>query len=93
MIDMSTPVTFDVPPFERVFGTTPRLRGVTRVALKRIASSEAFVDALGNIHAEGALELDRLLEDPLAAGVRPSLERCRGRAGGPTASRAEASLG
>lgn len=94
MIGMSTPVTRDVPPFAKVFGTPPRLKGVNRVALDRAGAPTSLVDALGRAYEEGAIELGELLEDPLAAGIRPMLEWWLDLAGRPlAAARPETSRG
>jgi UDP-N-acetylglucosamine acyltransferase len=93
MIGMSTPVTRDVPPFAKVFGTPPRLKGVNRVALERVGASADLIEALGRAYDEG-VEVGELVSDPVAADVRPMLEWWLELAGRPlTTPRPEAAHG
>lgn len=39
MVGMGTPLTGDAPPFCKVFGTPPRIRGANAIALKRVGVS------------------------------------------------------
>lgn len=65
MVGMATPVTRDVPPFAKVYGAPPRLRGVNVVGLSRLGIPS---DVAGALHA--AFEAgDTLLAD--AKGLEP----------------------
>ncbi|MBS3182069.1 DapH/DapD/GlmU-related protein [Leucobacter manosquensis] len=46
MIGMGTPVTRDVPPFSKVYGTPPRITGINAVGLERAGFSADVLDAL-----------------------------------------------
>lgn len=60
MVGMGTPVTGDIPPFGKVYGTPPRLTGVNTVGLERAGFSNEVADDLlieyrnGNMLADGA---------------------------------------
>ncbi|WP_336660595.1 DapH/DapD/GlmU-related protein [Leucobacter sp. USHLN153] len=55
MIGMGTPVTRDVPPFAKVFGTPPRLTGVNAVGLERAGHDAALSDVLLKHYEAGEL--------------------------------------
>lgn len=55
MIGMGTPVTRDVPPFAKVFGTPPRLTGVNSVGVERAGHDPALADTLLTHYAAGEL--------------------------------------
>jgi UDP-N-acetylglucosamine acyltransferase len=57
MVGMATPVTGDVPPFAKVYGTPPRLRGVNTVGLSRLGFSAEIADALLRSFTQGDLLL------------------------------------
>lgn len=46
MIGMGTPVTRDVPPFAKIYGSPPRLMGVNTVGLERTGKPSGLADAL-----------------------------------------------
>ncbi|WP_053386823.1 DapH/DapD/GlmU-related protein [Leucobacter japonicus] len=46
MVGMGTPVTRDVPPFAKVYGTPPRLTGVNAVGIERAGHDAALAEAL-----------------------------------------------
>lgn len=55
MIGMGTPVTRDVPPFAKVYGTPPRLTGVNAVGIERAGHAPETADALLAHYAAGEL--------------------------------------
>jgi len=57
MIGMGTPITGDVPPFAKVYGSPPRLHGVNRYVLDRLGLSASAIDALERAYA---LDPDRI---------------------------------
>lgn len=57
MIGMGTPVTRDVPPFGKVYGTPPRLVGVNAVGAERAGHSSTAVTELALRYAQGDLLL------------------------------------
>ncbi|MHA3724026.1 acyl-ACP--UDP-N- acetylglucosamine O-acyltransferase [Leucobacter sp. HY1910] len=74
MIGMGTPVTRDVPPFAKVYGTPPRLTGINGVGLERAGFDASVVAALQRHYEtgdafEGAATLPDALE-PLAEIVQ-----------------------
>lgn len=48
MVGMSTPVTMDVPPFAKVYGSPPRTRGVNAVTLRRAGVSDDIATQLAH---------------------------------------------
>lgn len=67
MIGMGTPLTKDVPPFAKVYGAPPRLRGVNTVGMSRSGVGETTIAALTSSYRQGDLSPE----------VRPSLEDIR----------------
>ncbi|MBL3699732.1 DapH/DapD/GlmU-related protein [Leucobacter luti] len=55
MVGMGTPVTRDVPPFAKVYGTPPRLTGVNAVGLERAGFSPTVALALLEHYAAGEM--------------------------------------
>ena len=53
MIGMGTPVTRDVPPFAKVYGTPPRLAGVNSVGAERAGHDTAAIEVLAAAYAVG----------------------------------------
>lgn len=51
MIGMGTPVTRDVPPFAKVYGTPPRLAGVNSVGAERAGHDTAAIEVLAAAYA------------------------------------------
>lgn len=66
MIGMGTPVTRDIPPYGKVYGTPPRLMGVNAVGAERAGHSASLIAELTRRYAEGDLLLsERDLPDCL----------------------------
>ncbi|KIP51381.1 acyl-ACP--UDP-N- acetylglucosamine O-acyltransferase [Leucobacter komagatae] len=53
MIGMGTPVTRDVPPFAKVYGTPPRITGVNSVGLERAGHDAALETLLLEYYSSG----------------------------------------
>ncbi len=53
MVGMGTPVTRDIPPFAKVYGTPPRIHGVNAVALERAGLSPDIAGALERHYRDG----------------------------------------
>ncbi|MGR4009513.1 DapH/DapD/GlmU-related protein [Leucobacter sp. 1207-22] len=53
MIGMGTPVTRDVPPFAKVYGTPPRLTGVNLVGAERAGHEEMAISILAERYSTG----------------------------------------
>ncbi|MEB4615409.1 hypothetical protein OOT08_12245 [Leucobacter sp. M11] len=53
MIGMGTPVTRDVPPFTKVFGSPARIRGVNTVGMERAGIPAEQRDALVEAYTAG----------------------------------------
>lgn len=67
MIGMGTPVTRDVPPFAKVYGTPPRLTGINAVGLERAGFDPSVAAALAHHYEsvdmfEGSTPLPDALE-------------------------------
>ena len=60
MIGMGTPVTRDVPPFGKVYGTPPRLVGVNTVGAERAGHDSDAISELTLRYAEGDLLLSHV---------------------------------
>jgi len=58
MVGMGTPVSRDIPPFAKVFGTPPRLQGVNSVGLERMGFDSTVVAALRAAYEDGDLLLE-----------------------------------
>jgi UDP-N-acetylglucosamine acyltransferase len=58
MVGMGTPVTRDVPPFAKVYGSPPRLLGVNAVGLERAGKPAKLADALLAHYSAGELFSD-----------------------------------
>lgn len=72
MIGMGTPLTADVPPFAKVFGSPARLTGVNAVGMQRSGYDEASISSLVTCYSGGELLLDRVPDElsSLAAEIR-----------------------
>src|SRR5690606_22078527 len=57
MVGMGTPVTADIPPFAKAFGSPARLTGVNTVGMERSGLSEASIAALVARYSNGDLLL------------------------------------
>lgn len=66
MIGMSTPVTRDVPPFAKVYGTPPRLTDVNSVGLERSGYASELAPLLLEYYATGEFFSDTSKEIPSA---------------------------
>lgn len=53
MVGMGTPITRDVPPFAKVYGTPPRLTGVNAVGVERAGHDAALAEVLTRHYAAG----------------------------------------
>lgn len=60
MVGMGTPVTRDVPPFGKVYGSPPRLQGVNAVGLRRLGIEAAIAEQLAAEFERGDVGLDIL---------------------------------
>ncbi|QZY51162.1 DapH/DapD/GlmU-related protein [Leucobacter tenebrionis] len=58
MVGMGTPVTRDVPPFAKVYGTPPRLAGVNAVGLERAGHDPRLAEVLLARYRSGDLLTD-----------------------------------
>lgn len=58
MIGMGTPVTRDVPPFAKVFGTPPRIEGINLIGLERAGHDTALSRILLSCYRAGDMLLD-----------------------------------
>ena len=67
MIGMGTPVTRDVPPFSKAYGSPVRLNGVNEYVLRRLSASPDAIQRLAAAYAAGDLALDGFADDPLLA--------------------------
>lgn len=76
MIGMGTPVTGDVPPFAKVFGTPPRLAGVNSVGAERAGHDLSSIAALAQAYAEANYFMEGELPASLAS-LSPALETWR----------------
>ncbi|MEV8337714.1 DapH/DapD/GlmU-related protein [Leucobacter sp. NPDC077196] len=68
MVGMGTPVTRDVPPFAKVYGTPPRLTGVNAVGIERAGHDAALASVLLAHYRSGDLLVDR---STLAEALEP----------------------
>lgn len=78
MVGMSTPLTCDAPPFSKVYGSPPRLRGLNSVALRRAAVDPDAAGELERAYEAGDLDLVRGLtgcSSPLAVALQWWSER------------------
>ncbi|SDP75997.1 acyl-ACP--UDP-N- acetylglucosamine O-acyltransferase [Lentzea jiangxiensis] len=55
MVGMGTPVSKDVPPFARAYGSPVRVHGVNSVGMSRSGISDAAIEALTSAYAAGQL--------------------------------------
>jgi len=62
MIGMGTPVTRDVPPYAKVFGSPVRLHGLNLIALKRRGITDLDINFLAGCYSAGESLLARLEE-------------------------------
>ncbi|RKQ85921.1 UDP-N-acetylglucosamine acyltransferase [Mycolicibacterium mucogenicum 261Sha1.1M5] len=73
MIGMGTPVTRDVPPFAKVFGTPPRIAGINSVGLQRAGHTPDLATALQEYYVQGQYFVDTgfplLGVEPLASQI------------------------
>ena len=76
MIGMGSPVTRDVPPFSKAYGSQIRLYGVNEYVLRKLGASPDAIGRLAAAYAEGNLTLDGFDADPVLADyMRWWLER------------------
>lgn len=77
MIGMGTPVTRDIPPFAKVFGTPPRFHGLNTVMLQHHGFDDITKDALLKHYTEHGPNFDRGVPHELSklqAWLRPWME-------------------
>lgn len=60
MVGMSTPVTKDIPPFLKAFGSPVRIRGLNEFALERLGVEPQAVFRIQTLISEGSDALDAL---------------------------------
>lgn len=65
MVGMGTPVTRDIPPFAKVFGTPPRLEGVNAIGLKRAGFDPSVAQELLACYAAGEFFMKEHIIDAL----------------------------
>lgn len=65
MIGMSTPVTSDVPPFAKAFGSPVRVRGANVYVLRRLGVAESTVAEIVQQLESDDADLEGLIDDPL----------------------------
>lgn len=63
MVGMGTPVTADVLPFAKAFGSPARVRGVNFYALRKAKVSDAVTARLAEAYAMADPDLDQFLDD------------------------------
>ena len=63
MVGMGTPVTRDVPPFAKVYGTPARLHGVNHVGLQRSGVAELTIQTLKSRYESGDFNVRDLIDD------------------------------
>lgn len=73
MIGMSAVITKDVPPFSKVAGNPPRMRGINSVGMSRAGFDDAVVEAVRAAAAAGTLET--VEDERVSAIVRRFAER------------------
>lgn len=73
MVGMGTPVTRDIPPYAKAFGTPVRLQGLNSIGMQRFQIPESDIDALRHRYGAGDLLLDTPLDltqgSPLIADI------------------------
>ncbi|MFF8817393.1 acyl-ACP--UDP-N- acetylglucosamine O-acyltransferase [Leucobacter sp. NPDC015123] len=73
MIGMGTPVTRDVPPFAKVYGTPPRIAGINAVGLERAGHPPDLAKGLQEYYVQGEYFVDTSLPllgiEPLASQI------------------------
>ncbi|WP_454129857.1 DapH/DapD/GlmU-related protein [Microbacterium aurum] len=57
MVGMSTPVTRDIPPFAKVFGSPARMHGLNEHVLRKLGVEEGTISALAAAYAAGDFDL------------------------------------
>jgi UDP-N-acetylglucosamine acyltransferase len=67
MIGMGSPVTRDVPPFSKAYGSPIRLNGVNEYVLRKLGASPEAIGGLAAAYAEGDITLDGFDADPVLA--------------------------
>lgn len=58
MVGMGTPLTGDVPPFAKAYGSPPRLHGLNTYLLTRLQVDDTQVQALAGTYASGRIAPD-----------------------------------
>lgn len=82
MVGMGTPVTRDIPPFAKVYGTPPRIFGINVVGVERLGHGANVADTLRECYATGNLLLDDTLPLPShLEGIAAALVRWRAHKG------------
>lgn len=74
MVGMGTPVTRDIPPFAKAYGTPPRVYGVNAVGMRRAGIPDTAVEALAALYLRETTALDAVLGAESWAGHRALLE-------------------
>ena len=72
MIGMSTPLTRDLPPFVKAYGSPARIQGVNAVGMQRLGIEPESISLLEDAYANVGLLLDAPLEklqEPLLSAV------------------------
>lgn len=65
MVGMGTPVTRDVPPFAKAYGSPARVRGVNSYVLRKLGADESEIERFAAAYASDGREV----EGPLRAGA------------------------
>lgn len=63
MVGMGTPLSYDVPPFAKAYGSPSRMHGVNSVGMDRAGFDDAQSAKLTAAYAQGDLMLDSCAED------------------------------
>lgn len=70
MVGMGTPLTRDVPPFGKAYGSPPRLHGVNSVGMTRFGLNEDAIQAVSDAYQLGDFLLQNVLStDDLLSAV------------------------
>ncbi|MGV1034564.1 MAG: acyl-ACP--UDP-N- acetylglucosamine O-acyltransferase [Microbacteriaceae bacterium] len=60
MVGMGTPVTRDLPPFAKAYGSPLRIHGINRVGMKRLGINDECADAVEDSYRAGDALLDSI---------------------------------
>lgn len=69
MVGMGTPVTKDVPPFAKVFGSPVHARGINSYVLRKLGVSADLIDRLAAAYAAGDTTLASFDDDPVLGPI------------------------